>query len=120
VIRGALWSAADYALAMRARGRFCRAMGERMERVDAIAMPTSLTPAERFDDTSIVPYSRPSFTRMFNLTGQPSISLPCGFTDGGLPVGLMLSGRPFEDATVLRLAHAYERSHDWYRRRPPL
>jgi aspartyl-tRNA(Asn)/glutamyl-tRNA(Gln) amidotransferase subunit A len=120
VVRGGLMSAADYAQATRARGRFNRAMGAIMERVDVIALPTSVSPAERFDDPTLDYYGRPSFTRIFNLTGQPSISLPCGFTEGGLPVGLMLSGRAFEDATVLRLAHTYEQSHEWYRRRPPL
>ena len=63
---------------------------------------------------------RPSFTRIFNIPGEPSIPVPCGFTPDGLPLGLMLSGRPFEDATVLRLAHAYERAHDWWHRRPDL
>jgi aspartyl-tRNA(Asn)/glutamyl-tRNA(Gln) amidotransferase subunit A len=119
VIRGALWSAADYAVATRARGRFCRAMGELLTNIDVMALPTSLSPAERFDDETYSHYARPSFTRIFNLTGQPSVSLPCGFTESGLPIGLMLSGRPFEDATVLRLAYAYEQSHNWYRRRPP-
>jgi aspartyl-tRNA(Asn)/glutamyl-tRNA(Gln) amidotransferase subunit A len=95
-------------------------MAEILTDVDVMALPTSLSPAERFDDETYVHYARPSFTRIFNLTGQPSISVPCGFTESGLPIGLMLSGRPFEDATVLRLAHAYERSHDWFRRRPPL
>jgi aspartyl-tRNA(Asn)/glutamyl-tRNA(Gln) amidotransferase subunit A len=120
VIRGALWSAADYAQVTRARGRFCRAMGDLMTQVDVLALPTSVTPAERFDDTEFSPYSRPSFTRIFNITGQPSISVPCGFTESGLPIGLLLSGRPFEDATVLQLAHAYEQAHDWFRRRPPM
>jgi aspartyl-tRNA(Asn)/glutamyl-tRNA(Gln) amidotransferase subunit A len=119
VMRGALWSTADYLNATRARGRFCRAMSELMSQVDVIAMPTGSVAADRFDDPDHVPYSRPSFTRIFNLTGQPSISVPCGFTADGLPIGLMLSGRAFEDATVLRLAHAYEQAHDWHRRRPP-
>lgn len=57
---------------------------------------------------------------IFNFTGQPSISVPCGFTEAGLPVGAMLSGRLFEDAAVLRIAHAYEAATDWHLRRPPL
>ncbi|MDP8923096.1 MAG: amidase [Chloroflexota bacterium] len=132
VVRGGLWSAADYVQATRARARFCRALAGVMAEVDVIAMPTSPTPAEPFPDPARLPDpsgapisgsgvpGRPSFTRIFNITGQPSISVPCGFTPAGLPIGLMLSGRPFEDATVLRLAHAYERAHDWHRRRPPL
>jgi Asp-tRNA(Asn)/Glu-tRNA(Gln) amidotransferase A subunit family amidase len=82
-------------------------------------MPTC-RPAERFDSQNGAYYNRPSFTRLFNITGQPSISLPCGFTEGGLPIGLMLTGRPFADLTVLQVAHAYERAHDWHTRRPAL
>lgn len=120
VLRGALMSAADYVQATRARGRFCRGMADVTERVDLIAMPTSPVPAQPFDDRNAAYYSRPSFTRVFNITGQPSISLPCGFTDDGLPIGLMLTGRPFADLTVLQVAHAYEQAHDWHTRRPSL
>jgi aspartyl-tRNA(Asn)/glutamyl-tRNA(Gln) amidotransferase subunit A len=120
VIRGALYSAADYLTATRARGRFRRAMADLMSRVDLIAMPTQASPAQRFDDPAFHYYNRPGFTRIFNLTGQPSISVPSGFTAAGLPLGLMLSGRPFEDLTVLQAAYAYEQAHDWHRRSPAL
>jgi Asp-tRNA(Asn)/Glu-tRNA(Gln) amidotransferase A subunit family amidase len=56
----------------------------------------------------------------FNATGLPALSVPCGFTRDGLPVGLQIAGRPFDEATVLRAGHAYERATDWHRRRPPL
>ncbi len=118
VLLAALRSAADYVQALRARGRFCRAMQAVMSDFDLIAMPTGPHPAETFAEVAGAPRVRTSFTRIFNVTGQPSISVPCGFTSAGLPVGLMLSGRVFEDATVLRLAHAYERAHDWHRARP--
>jgi aspartyl-tRNA(Asn)/glutamyl-tRNA(Gln) amidotransferase subunit A len=120
VVRGTLYSAADYIQATRARARFCRAVGELMADVDLIATPTSPVPAEPFHSDPGAYYNRPSFTRLFNISGQPSISLPCGFTEGGLPIGLMLSGRPFDDLTVLQVAHAYEQSHEWHRRRPKL
>ena len=55
-----------------------------------------------------------------NLTGAPALSVPCGFTPDGLPVGLQLFGRAFDEARVLSFAHAYEQSTDWHRRRPPL
>ncbi|HEX9700939.1 MAG TPA: amidase family protein, partial [Acidobacteriota bacterium] len=58
------------------------------------------------------------FTRPFNLTGLPALSLPCGFA-GGLPIGLQVVGRPFEESTVLRVAHAYEDAAGWHRQRPP-
>jgi aspartyl-tRNA(Asn)/glutamyl-tRNA(Gln) amidotransferase subunit A len=59
-------------------------------------------------------------TYPFNLTGLPAISLPCGFDRRGLPVGLQLAGRPFDEATVLRAADAYEREHEWQQRLPKL
>ena len=60
------------------------------------------------------------FTRPFNFSGHPACALPCGFTSGGLPIGLQIVGRPFDEATVLRAADAYQRSTDWHTRRPPL
>ena len=52
------------------------------------------------------------FTWPFNMTGQPAMSLPCGFA-AGMPVGLQLVGRMFDEATLLRVARAYERAHPW-------
>ena len=72
-------------------------------------------------DLSAGPVIRASlirFTRVFNLSGHPAASIPCGFTAGGLPVGLQIVGRPFDEATVLRVADAYQRATDWHRRRP--
>ena len=61
-----------------------------------------------------------AFTFPFNLTGQPAISLPLGWSAGGLPIGLQLVGGVLEDATVLRAAHAYQQATDWHLRAPPL
>jgi aspartyl-tRNA(Asn)/glutamyl-tRNA(Gln) amidotransferase subunit A len=60
----------------------------------------------------------PSYTPVYNLTGLPAISVPCGFTSAGLPIGLQLAGRAFEEATVLRAAQAYESATDWHTRHP--
>jgi aspartyl-tRNA(Asn)/glutamyl-tRNA(Gln) amidotransferase subunit A len=60
------------------------------------------------------------YTVPCNLAGLPGLSLPCGFTASGLPVGLQLLGKPFDEATLLRVARAYEREHDWCSRRPQL
>ena len=57
-------------------------------------------------------------TRPGNLTGLPAISLPCGFSKAGLPIGLQLIGREGEEATVLRTAYAYEQATEWHRRFP--
>lgn len=59
-------------------------------------------------------------TGQFNIYGVPAISVPCGFTSGGLPVGLMIAGPRFSEGRVLALANAYERATEWHKRRPPL
>ncbi|NOG69534.1 amidase [Roseicella sp. DB1501] len=59
-------------------------------------------------------------TRPFNYLGLPTLSVPCGFDDRGLPVGLQLAGRPFAEATVLRAGDAFQRATDWHRRAPAL
>ena len=60
------------------------------------------------------------YTRAYNITGFPAVSVPCGFDESGLPIGLQLAGRAFDDATVLRAAHAYEQATDWGQQRPPV
>ena len=118
---GALLSAADYITAQRGRQKIKRGFAELMTRVDLLATPTFPYPAVTFaEDLSTPAWGRTSLTRMFNMTGQPAISVPCGFSSRGLPIGLQLAGRPFEDAAVLRAAHAYEQATDWHNRRPPL
>ena len=64
---------------------------------------------------------RNSWTTPFNLAGSPAISVPCGFSaDPVLPIGLQLAGRPFDEATVMKAAHAYQQATDWHTRRPPV
>ena len=58
--------------------------------------------------------------RPFNLTGLPAIAVPCGFTASGLPISLQIAGKPFDEATVLRAAHAYEQHTEWHHRQPSL
>jgi aspartyl-tRNA(Asn)/glutamyl-tRNA(Gln) amidotransferase subunit A len=96
------------------------------EKVDAIVCPTSPEPAfktgERSDDP-LKMYLADIFTIAANLAGICGISLPCGFAhvDGReLPVGLQLLGKPFDEANLLKIAHAYEQATDWHRRRPAL
>ena len=94
---------------------------EAFERVDVIAMPTTPAPAftlgERVDDP-LAMYLGDVFTVSANLTGLPAISLPAGFTRSGLPVGLQLMGREFDEATLFRLGDAYERDAPWWREKP--
>jgi aspartyl-tRNA(Asn)/glutamyl-tRNA(Gln) amidotransferase subunit A len=97
-----------------------------MESYDLLVTPTLPIPAfdagllapaedEHGKWTNWTPFSFP-----FNLTQQPAASVPCGFTQEGLPAGLHIVGRMFDDTTVLRAAHAYEQSHAWYKARPKL
>jgi aspartyl-tRNA(Asn)/glutamyl-tRNA(Gln) amidotransferase subunit A len=87
---------------------------------DALLTPTSPTPAfklgEKIDDP-LTMYLADVFTVSCNLAGLPGMSLPCGFSAGGLPIGLQLLGPHFSEARLLRLARAYEREHAWSRRR---
>jgi len=67
--------------------------------------------------------STPSLARnlgIFNTYGVPAISVPCGFSRDGLPIGLQIIGKPFQEAQVLALAHAYEQATEWHTRRPAL
>ena len=57
-------------------------------------------------------------TRPFNALGLPALTVPCGFSRDGLPLALQIVGRPFAEATVLRLGHAYQRATEWHARRP--
>jgi len=59
-------------------------------------------------------------TRPFNFSGHPACSVPCGFTAEGMPLGMQIVGRPFDEVTVLRVADAWQRATDWHTRRPPL
>jgi aspartyl-tRNA(Asn)/glutamyl-tRNA(Gln) amidotransferase subunit A len=91
--------------------------------VEAIAMPTSPTPAFRIGERVADPlqmYLADVFTVSANLAGLPAVSVPCGFTATRLPIGLQLTGRPFDEATILRIADAYERETEWSTQLPPI
>jgi aspartyl-tRNA(Asn)/glutamyl-tRNA(Gln) amidotransferase subunit A len=91
--------------------------------VDAIAMPTSPTPAfkigERIDDP-LQMYLADVFTVSANLSGLPAVSVPCGFTANRLPIGLQLTGRRFDETMLLRIADAYERETELWKLQPPI
>jgi aspartyl-tRNA(Asn)/glutamyl-tRNA(Gln) amidotransferase subunit A len=118
---GAFISAADYVDAQRARSVIAAQMKAILREVDVVASPATSQPAETFEEQDPDRrYRMPSYTPIYNLTGLPAMSVPCGFTDAGLPIGLQLAGRPFEEATVLRAAQAYESATDWHTRHPLL
>jgi aspartyl-tRNA(Asn)/glutamyl-tRNA(Gln) amidotransferase subunit A len=117
---GALFTAADYVQAQRARSRLKREFAQVLERVDVVVTPTSARPASTFKEVDpLGALDRPSFTGPFNQTGLPAISIPCGFNQAGLPIGLQIAGRPFDEPTVLRVAYAYQQQAGWYLTRPP-
>ena len=116
---GGLFTAADYVQAQRIRGVLKRDFAKALQGVDVIASPTVSSPAPRFDESdAMTTYRSPNFTAPYNLTGMPAVSVPCGFTSAGLPIGLQIAGRPFDEATVLRTAYAYEQHTRWSERRP--
>ncbi len=90
--------------------------------VDALITPTSPIPAFKLGEKSdpLAMYLCDIYTIGVNLAGLPAISVPCGFTQSGLPIGLQLIGQPFQEANLLGLAHAYERAHEWSGRHPQL
>jgi aspartyl-tRNA(Asn)/glutamyl-tRNA(Gln) amidotransferase subunit A len=90
--------------------------------VDALLTPTSPVPAfklgEKADPLSL--YLCDIYTIGVNLAGLPAISVPCGFTKSGLPIGAQLIGQPFQESNLLAIAHAYERAHEWSAQHPAL
>jgi aspartyl-tRNA(Asn)/glutamyl-tRNA(Gln) amidotransferase subunit A len=88
-----------------------------------VAGPTSPTPAFRIGDKADDPlamYLSDIYTISANLAGICGLSIPCGFTKGGLPIGLQLQAAPFEEEKLLRTARMYERATDWHMRRAPV
>ncbi|GAB4387793.1 MAG: Asp-tRNA(Asn)/Glu-tRNA(Gln) amidotransferase subunit GatA [Thermodesulfovibrionales bacterium] len=114
---------AYYRKAQQARTLIKRDFDEALAKVDVIATPTTPETAFRIGEKTADPlrmYLSDIFTISVNLAGSPAISVPCGFSASGLPVGLQIIGRHFDEPTVLRVAHAYEQSEEWHGRRPAL
>ena len=112
---------AYYVKAQRVRSLIKADYDRAFQDVDAIAMPTTPAPAFRIGehlDDPLAMYLGDIFTVSANLTGLPAISVPAGFTPARLPVGLQLMTRPFDEATLFRLADAYERDALWSRASP--
>jgi aspartyl-tRNA(Asn)/glutamyl-tRNA(Gln) amidotransferase subunit A len=118
---GAFIGAADYLQAQRVRQHIRSEMLAAFERVHLIAAPTYVSPARRFDEMQTGErFKRGNLTLPFSLAGAPAISVPCGFSGAGLPIGLQLAGRPFDESSVLRAAYAYEQATPWHTMHPPL
>ena len=125
---GLFISAADYLRAQQARAMFNDQTRRLLEQVDLLAGPTEPVTAPKLLEERVQAGEREigttaaltQYTRPYNLTGFPAISVPCGFSGAGLPMALQLAGRPFDELTVLRAAHAYEQTTEWSGRRPPI
>ena len=124
---GAFVAAADYLKAQRARAVLRDEVDARLATLDVLVSPTTPIAAPAVGETEVAMGSTRvpvrgnliRFTRPFNVTGHPVASIPCGLTPEGLPVGLQIVGRPFDEVTVLRVADSYQRVTDWHARRPP-
>ncbi len=125
---GLLIPAHRYVRAQHVRTLIIQDLAAAMRRVDVLALPTVAIPAPRLGERSVtlagktvnVVAALARLTLLFNLSGLPAISVPCGFTADGLPIGLQLAARAFDEATVLRAAYAYEAETSWRERQPPL
>ncbi len=121
-------SAPDYVQAQRARTLFNRQSRDLLREVDILAGPMTPITAHKIGSTQVKvgdTFMGPraaltQYTRPFNLNGFPAMSVPCGFSEEGLPIGLQLAGRPYDEETVLRVAHAYEQNTRWHTMRPPI
>jgi aspartyl-tRNA(Asn)/glutamyl-tRNA(Gln) amidotransferase subunit A len=112
---------AYYSKAQKVRTLIKQDFDRAFEHVDLIATPTSPSPAFKRGEKAADPlqmYLSDIFTISCNLAGLPGLSVPCGLTAGKLPIGLQLLGKPFDEATLLRVAHQYEQASDWNRQIP--
>lgn len=117
---GAFYTAAEYQQALQLRRLWVEEVDAALQRVDAMVTPTLPFPAITIDHQLTGPPDTSWGTRQFNLSGHPALSIPCGFTSVGLPVGLQVVGKAFDESMVFRVAHAYEQATNWHTRRPVL
>ena len=120
-VSGAQYAKQYYQRALRVRTLIRRDFEAAFRACDVVAMPTTPTPAFRLGEKTADPlqmYLEDIFTVPANLAGIPGLSLPGGFV-GGLPVGVQLLGRPFDETTLLRIGHAYQQRTDHHLKEPP-
>jgi len=120
VLPACLFQAVDYVQALREHRRYMAEMKPLYAKYDVL-LTCGMGPAPRLDAHRTPNFWQKSnvFTPS-NVARSPALVLPCGFSRAGLPMGMQLIGRPFDDATVLRAGHAYQAATDWHRRRPDL
>jgi len=112
-----------YVLARRKQVEVRRRSEGFFHQYEALLLPSTPIPALPIDDIENSASQAPALTRFtapFNLSGSPALSLPCGFTGSGLPIGLQIVGGPWQEAKVLRAGQAFEQGTEWHKRKPLL
>jgi len=121
ILGGAFIRAADYVNATRLRRRLTDRFHAALKDLDVAVTASSMDFASRIDDDTAIDATYPRQARApFNVTGSPAISVPTGFASNGLPLGMQIVGKPFQEATVYRVAEAYEMAAEWTLRQPEL
>jgi len=118
LLPGLLLSANDYFLAMHIRERIKESMGKLFASVDVLVLPATPFVAHQIDDLAAARSDVSCFNRLANLTGEPALAVPCGFTPNGLPIGMQLMGRAWSEQLLLRVAAVYEAATNWGERSP--
>lgn len=128
-LTGSIIPAQAYYKAQKIRAVLRQQILDALEKVDVLVLPTGPVTAPLVESVPGIESKehsltglagRISFTGPFNLAGTPAISVPCGFSAAGMPMGLQIVGKPFDEETVLRVAHAYEQNTDWHNCRAPI
>ena len=120
IASGACYTAAEYYLAMQLRAEWIRELAQAFETVDALVTPTQPAGPCSIADWWERPPDTSWGTRQFNLSGNPAMTLPCGFDADGCPIGLQVVAAPFLESTMFAVAYAFERATTWHTRRPTL
>jgi aspartyl-tRNA(Asn)/glutamyl-tRNA(Gln) amidotransferase subunit A len=113
---------AYYLKAQRVRTLIKRDFDEAFKHCDVIVTPTTATTAFKIGEKIQDPlqmYLSDIYTISINLAGLPALSLPCGFDSGGMPIGMQLIGKHFDETTILRVGHHYEQATEWHKKKPP-
>ena len=123
---GLFLPAVDYLKGQRVRRAVRKAWARTFASVDCLLTPASQAVATRFGAQTVdlpggptpILHAYLGLLLPFNLSGHPAMAVPCGLSQEGLPIGMQLVGRPFDEATILRVAHQYQQRTDWHRRFP--
>lgn len=121
LLPGAFMSAGDYVGAQRRRAQLIAEVNDKLRDYDVLMCASSMDPASEIEDAAETARTYPRQARApFNVTGHPALAMMSGLSGNGLPVSVQFVGRYFEDATVLRVAAAYEKAAGWHKKHPPI